>query len=138
MKAFIAIVVALVVGYFAWDHFRGPKLDGKEIPESARVTFVPQDSYSSFTDLLDNDEWTLIVFSSPDAPGGPELERKLEVAVRERVKTVHLVIVDAGSTSSKISTNLGLTTLPTAWLFDGVGKKSADMDEILELMGVSR
>ena len=135
MKHLVILILVAVAAWFAWKHFSGPPFEGPEVPESERVMIVASREFSSVTDLLDNDHWTIILFTGPNAPGGAELERKLEVAVRGRVKTVRLVIVDVGDLSTSLAQQLDLKELPEAWLFDGVGKKSTDLEDIVKKLG---
>jgi hypothetical protein len=135
VKHLVILILVVVAAWFAWKHFSGPPFAGAEVPESERVMNVASREFSSVTDLLDNDHWTIILFTGPNAPGGSELERKMEVAVRGRVKTVRLVIVDVGDLSSSLAQQLELKELPAAWLFDGVGKTSTDLEDIVKKLG---
>lgn len=134
MKNVLVAALVVVVAYFAWRHFNTLTIDGPEVPESSRVAFVPGEEFTSVADHLNADQWTVLLFSSSSAPGGRDVERQFEIAVRERVKNVRLVIVDVGSLSSPAAKSVDLKELPTAWLFDGVAKKSTDFEKILETL----
>ena len=134
LKTLVVVIVLAVGGWFAWQHFRPPVLDGREIPEDRRVTFVSVQGHVSIADYLDKDTWTLILFTAPGSSEGSDVERRLERAVGQRVKNVHLIIVDLGGLDSQAASELGLKKLPTAWLFDGIGKESDDLEDIVKLL----
>jgi thioredoxin-like negative regulator of GroEL len=135
MKKLIVLLAVIVVAYLVWAHFRAPALAGKEVAEDARVTFVTAQARMSIADSLDEGSWTLILFPAPSSEDSKALETRLEVAVRQKVSTVRLVVIDVGSIGTAAADGFDLKKLPTAWLFDGVAKKSDDIQEILKMLG---
>jgi len=135
MKKIVVLVVVIVGAWFAWKHFGKSGLVGKEIPESERVTFITARDKVSVADNLDAGIWTLVLFTEPGSAESKALETKLEVAVRQKVSTVRMMVIDVGGLGTPAAMDLGLTKLPTAWLFDGVAKKQDEIPKILTLLG---
>ena len=135
MKNFIAIVVAAILAYFAWGYMKPPTLEGDPIPDEQRVLFVQANGPVSVSDQLDKGTRTLLLFTASGSADSDAIERRLETAVRQRVKTVRLVIIDVGGLGSPAAGSMKLTKLPSAFFFDGYTQRSDDLDEILKLMG---
>lgn len=135
MKHLLLMAILIAAAWFGWKHFSTRGFDGKEVAESDRVTYVSASDFSSVTDLLSADHWTIVLFTGPGAPEGPALERRLESTVRQRVNTVRLVIIDVGDLASSVATRHELKVLPTAWLYDGIGRTSTDLEQILKRLG---
>lgn len=135
MKTFIAIVVAAIVAYFAWGYMKPPTLAGDPIPDEQRVLFLQAAGPVSVSDHLGKGTWTLILFTAQGSADSDAIERRLETAIRQRVKTVRLVIIDVGSVESAAAGSMRLTKLPSAFLFDGYTQRLDDLDEIVKLVG---
>ena len=135
MKSFIAVVVAALVAYFAWGYLKPPTLDGNTIPDAQRVSFLQAAGPVSLSDHLGKGTWTLILFTAPGSADSDAIERRLETAVRQRVKTVRLIIIDPGGLESTAAGSMKLTKLPSAFLFDGYTQRLDDLDEIVKLVG---
>ena len=135
VKNLLLIVALVVVAYFAWDHFKPPTLAGRPIPDEDRVAYLAATGPVSVSDNLEKDRWTLILFTATSSVESDAVERRMERAVRERVKTVHLVILNVGNLDSVASVGLKLEKLPTAWLFDGYRQRMDDVEQILKLLG---
>jgi hypothetical protein len=135
VKKLVLLVLIIVGVYFAWDHFKPPALAGRTLTEDERVSFTSAEGRVSIADYLQKDTWTLLLFTAPGSAEGKSLETRLELAVRQRVKTVRLVVIDVGGLQTSAAEGLGLTRLPAVKLFDAYRQKSDDIDEILGILG---
>ena len=135
MKNFVAVVVAAIVAYLAWGYLKPPTLGGDPIPDEHRVSFMQADGPVALSDHLGKGTLTLILFTAPGSADSDAIERRLETAVRQRVKTVRLVIMDVGGLGSAAAGSMKLTKLPAAFLFDGYTQRMDDLDEIVKFVG---
>jgi hypothetical protein len=135
VKNLILLVILVVAGYFAWDHFKTPTLGGDPLPDESRVLFLQAAGPVSVTDHLAKDRWTIILFTAPGSAESDAIERRMETAVRQRVKTVRLVIIDVGGTGSAAAASMKITKLPSAIAFDGFSQRYDELEPILKLLG---
>lgn len=135
VKKLLLLVLVVVGAWFAWDRFKPPALQGRILSEDERVTFTSAEGRVSIADYLQKDTWTLMLFTERGSSEGKSLEARLERIVRQRVKTVRLVVIDVGGLQTSAAEGLGLKRLPAARLFDAYRQKSDDIEEILEILG---
>lgn len=135
MKNLLILVAVAVIAYFAWDHFKPVPLDGEAIPDEQRYLYLEPSGPVSIADNLQDKRWTIILFTGRSNAESDAVEQRIERAVRERVKTVKLVVMNVDDPGSAASTSLKLERLPTAWLFKGYSQKSSDLEYILQLLG---
>lgn len=135
MKNLLTVIALVVIGYFIWDHFKPPTIDGPPISEDQRILYLQASGPVSVADNLTKGQWTLFLFTSQSSSDSEELERRIERCLRERVKNVRLIVINVGGLDSAAAGSLKLTKLPTAWLFDGFNLRKDEIPEILKLLG---
>lgn len=135
MKKLIAILLVLAGAWFLWTRFGPPKISGPEIPEQSRILRTTERERFSIADSLDKGTWTVLLFTGGNAPESSAVARRMEVAVRQRVTNVRLVIIDVGDVDSGAAREVGPTKLPAAHLYKGFSRRSDDLEQILALLG---